>query len=721
MNLAGLYHSLDTMMTVVSLDTLETIDFTLANLAIHTATARAYAYGTRYFNELLSQYPTQLSLILGVLYPVDITTAINAVDGTILGYPSDLVESNEYSLISNLQKWVTAYRTRWTNTQYNISDNLNMVSNLGLQYIFLVPAIINLRKAACKTNEAHSFHVGQYLASRNFSDDILDALTLDQSLFFYKNIDYITRHSGMTSTFNWLVENVMTARNLPLARYVMKHDTSVMPAALKPGIVFEYEALNTAYSSNTAKTITLDTLLTKEDESAPQNATVQAYVESDITKAMQYSLSNRLPTKVLESAMIDTSDSTPYTMADILLYYWAYMGMNGLYSAIVDVTNPSTGESIPLSMSDAFVFAQYAYWQAYGVTLDIVQPVYTQRIQRHPLPSASDLMSMAKAGMVDNSVATYLLGLMPAMSKQISITAFYSFCKSVYTAMNTQRKYVAYQEHKDVRGYVDNMVTRLYQDAVCEPDGVGLTYTRWFAERDIVISDFANTDMATLYQTILADATGSSLNTAVSLADIQAAMVKLMRQLSSYSVQFIATINTVKIKSGDWACFRVGNQAGQLKNTIVADNLGVRAIGTSAEFKDSITYDVGNYNTATVKGSWKENTKIDVGSLISLGKRAIRQTVRLNTRFTGIISKNTLPSHTRGEVEVFGSDIYNSLTSAQRYTVPDVYGNEIYLRVEEHETSDLIFGGDITPVVVTGGGSTGVVTNVQQNIQVDPE
>lgn len=49
LNLAGQYHFSDTMMKVISLDTQQEIDFTVANMRIHTATAEAYKYGTRYY------------------------------------------------------------------------------------------------------------------------------------------------------------------------------------------------------------------------------------------------------------------------------------------------------------------------------------------------------------------------------------------------------------------------------------------------------------------------------------------------------------------------------------------------------------------------------------------------------------------------------------------------------------------------------------------------
>ena len=154
MNLAGQYHFTDTPMRIVSMDTLETIDFTVANLQIHRATARAYQYGTRQYQELLTQYPRQEALIRGILYPIDIATAVSAPDGKILGgYPAGLVEVNEYSLIQKLQKWIDDYRMRWYNRAYTVTDNLYLVSNLMMMYMYMVPAIMTFRLEACKTSD----------------------------------------------------------------------------------------------------------------------------------------------------------------------------------------------------------------------------------------------------------------------------------------------------------------------------------------------------------------------------------------------------------------------------------------------------------------------------------------------------------------------------------------------------------------------------------------
>jgi hypothetical protein len=224
-NIAGIYHLTDTKMKIKSLDIDQEIDFTIENLKTNKNTKLAYTYDSRYYRELVSLYPDQELLIKGILYPVDINVAINSKDGTILNYPKDLIEDNEYSLINKLQKWIYNYLFRWVNKQFCLSDELYVATYIGQFYLHLVQALIAFRLENCKTNEAHSYHIQQYLASHGFLDSYLSVLTKEQALFFYRNIRYIERNAGKKDTFDWVTDKTMTLRNLPLYEITMNHNT----------------------------------------------------------------------------------------------------------------------------------------------------------------------------------------------------------------------------------------------------------------------------------------------------------------------------------------------------------------------------------------------------------------------------------------------------------------------------------------------------------------
>jgi hypothetical protein len=586
MNLAGQYHFTDSPMQVKSLDTMEIIDFTVANLMLHTATAAAYQFGTWEYQQLVTQYPSQVFLILGIIYPVDIQAAITAQDGDILQWPAALVEPNEATLVHRLQDWIKAFKVRWMNPQYGVSDELYFTVQNSNLYYGLIMAIISFRLEACGTAEAHSYHVRQYLASHLGLDAYYDQLTLTQSIWLYRNINYIERNAGKQSTFRTLIQKLLTDRGIPLAAYVMNHNVSGMPDALYPGVEFDAMALNLGYNAVADTTWTLDQMLNNEQPVATGNALIQPDVEPDIQTRLENSRANTLQTKVLNSAMIDMSGSSPYTLEDILLHHWAFFANRGLYTAFLVVNNPVTGEPIvPMTAKDGFTFMIYCFCQSVGfdLTNEPIPSVIATRVQRIPMPSVQDLMSVVDAGIVTQDIAQLALSWQPAIVPMISVDAFCATANAIWQAATNQWKLVAFQEHQERRGVVYGMVERIYSDNVIQiGDSVGSgaseTFAQWFRLRNIDISVFSPDDYGLMYQSLVEAATGVDLKSTHSVANLQAAMLAMMQKLSSYSIQFISEINDSTIRDVGTAIIRAGDNLTSSEEDAYDGNIGASII-----------------------------------------------------------------------------------------------------------------------------------------------
>lgn len=572
MNLAGEYHWTDEMMEVISIDTLEKIYFTKENLQVHRATLRDYQFGSTYYKELVSNYPEQEDLILGILYPVDKATAIAAKDATILGYPSQLVEENEYSLMEKLQAVVYGYKDRWDNKPFALSDDLYPAYNLGILAMLLIQAIFVYRREACLTTEAHSFHVRMFLGSHGYLDNYIDSLTTAQALWLYKNIRYVERHAGKQDTFHWLVENLMTVRNLPLAEYTMRHNLSEQPEEIYPRLTFKRSPVNLGYNEDAQDTISLTELLDKEQTIAPGNINYQADFGTQIQELMENSLSNVVQTKALESNMFDRTDYTPYTMSDILLNHWLYLASENRYTAVVSVTNPKSGERMPMTAREAYVAMFYSYARAMGVdlTMEKIPALVAKRVQRIPRPTVDDLMSVVNPKYLDRSYAELALSYSPIMGSVISTEAFYNLCSDLFDAAQLQRKLVAFQQHHKSRGFAHGMISRIYCDKVCVLEDSDITFDEFFASRNFKLVDISENDHALLYLDLVKAATGLNLTSGKALKDLQKAMVNLLSQLSSYSIQILTTINQSSIKVIDWPVIRLGDVLGQGHHRVTA-------------------------------------------------------------------------------------------------------------------------------------------------------
>lgn len=543
LNLAGEYHPTDQVMTVVSMDTQETIVFSKDNLAIHRATTRGYAYGSQSYNELLANYPNQEKLIRGILYPVDLTTAINAKNFTILGYPPDLIEENEYNFVAKLQDWINGLMARWFVRGFTVTDSLYTATVLMILYVYLVPAIMEIRLAACKTNEAHSFHVKKYLASHGLNEDYLDYLTLSQSLWLYRNIEYLQHNLGSQANLNLLMANLMTNRQLPLAQYTMRHNTSNMPTDIYPTVQFQKKTLNFPNADLVPVVLTLEQILDKQDQFARSNQDVREQTITAIQEVMENSPSNVLLTKFMESTVTDYGDDTPYPLLDVLMGHWPYLASLGLYTAFVAITNPLTNEEFTLSANDAFILTCYAFAMGYGFTPVMVPAPLAERVQRIPMPSTADLLSVVDPSVVSLADAQDMLSQQPVITPIISIDDFYSTCEEIYHSEQHQRGLAANGSYSVRRAMLQNMATRIYCDASCTMVPTPTYYSTWLAQNNLDFSNFAAADYQTMCNAIIQTATGLSLQKTVSIAQIQKAMVGIFTSLSSYSIQINAEVN----------------------------------------------------------------------------------------------------------------------------------------------------------------------------------
>lgn len=565
LNLAGEYHSIDEVMTVVSMDTLEEIVFNKVNLAIHTATARAYQYGSKQYTDLVARFPTQEQLILGILYPTDIERAIAAQDGDILAFPPGLVEENEYHLISNLQKWIYHFKQRWHVPGFDYTDELYNATMLGLMYLLLVQALLTLRLAACNTNEAHSFHIREYLASHGYLDKFFDAMTKKQALHFYRNIAYIQRHAGRNATLESLTEHIMTDRFIPLAEYTMKHDVSAQTENLYPEVIFRKRQLNLDIILPDDNRTTIKELLDKEKPLAVGNTLDLDEVETQVKELMQNSPSNVVATKVLESSMIDETNSSPWILSEILFNHWLYFSSQDLYTAYVNVTNPKTGEKIPVTAKEAFILALYAFAKTVGGHLDTIPLAYASRVQRIPRATVDDIYSIVDYQLLPRSVAEKALSQQPAIKPMLSIDAFWNTGVAINAAVQMQRNMIAAREHHEGRAMVQSMVTRIYSDYILALEPEGTLYDTWLSARNIDLSQLNRAEFVLLFEDIVAQATGASLHPVQTMKSLQQAMVGMFAQLSSYGIQVIAEINDSTIRKTDWPAVRLGTVTGSIQ------------------------------------------------------------------------------------------------------------------------------------------------------------
>jgi len=560
LNIAGEYHPTDKVMTVTSLDTLQQIAFTKANLAVHTSTREAYQYGTRYYYSLLNQYPDQDQLILGILYPVDITQAIAADDASILGYPSELVEQQEQTLIPELQRWIQQYRHRWDVPAFGVTDSLYNAAAHALMYLHIYPKILNLRSKRCHTNEVHSFHIREYLASHKELHRYLPYLTLKQSLWFYRNINYVMRHAGSVETFQTLLQHILTERHIPVSEYSVRH-LNDFDEDLYPEIQARRKPINDEFNTAEVSYLPVNQLYVKEIDLAFGNQRYYVASAEQDTQDFKNSPSSVIQSKDLESNMVDYSNAVPDPLPRVLMRQWAFMATHGLYNVAVRFKDPKTGEPRSLLAKDALIYYQYVFWKSVGFDVTEI-PEYTNiKARNHPKPSIADLTSVVDLVRFPEltDLANEILNAQPTLVECFSSTAFFDQSYKIYQQAKAHWYLTSGIGDYEKRGYVQGMVLKLYHDETIVFDTPYASMGEWLTAMNLPLYDFTTDQAGELMLEIFTEATGLTIDDTKLLKNIQRFLIEMMMELSSYSIQTIREINESDVILLNWPMVRPGN------------------------------------------------------------------------------------------------------------------------------------------------------------------
>lgn len=550
LNMAGQYHESDTPMRVISLDTQEEISFDIASLAIHRGTKREYAYGSVYYKELVAAYPNQQSLINGILNPIDITTAVTSEDHKILWWDKSLIEEGEEYLIPRLQQYIDMYFLQRDNRDYQYFEPYYYAGLLGVMYTKLSGWIKTLRKEMNKTDSVHSFYIRQYLTSFSPVGKEFDYMSRKQKLWLYRNIRYLNLNLGREEILKLTTQKILTDRGFNLSGFSLSQKYEHTTQTLRPEIELQQETLNGIEPANGATDKSVGEMLDMELGIAVGNPEYRDDSEIDVTKRAVHAKTGTHLTKVLESNVLDRADADPFTLTDVLLNHWVYLSHFGRYNNVLSIINPSNGEQFKLSAKNAFIFYLYAYNKSIGITLEKVPVISANRVRRIPLPTYKELRPLAEPARVPDYALHHLLTDQAPITNYVSVDAFREVCVDIHQRMLQHRRFRCYYQDYKAEGQLHTIVDRFYQDIRIDLAGEK-TYKAWLADVGIDTSAMGRVEYQLLFGSIFNAITGADLSNAKSVREIHSAMLRIMRALSSYSVQYIQTINDSPVKIVD--------------------------------------------------------------------------------------------------------------------------------------------------------------------------
>lgn len=547
-NISGIYHFSDEEIRITSLDTLENIRFDKATLAQHPNTLKAYQYETRYYRSLLNQYPGRELLILGILYNEDkaslLTDVIAAKEGTIISFQRNLVEDNEFSLMTNIQNWIYDYLDRWVVRPFALSDDLYVATWMGQLYMQLVCLVINLRLRACKTNEVHSYHLRSYLASNSGLDVYLNYFTKEQALFFYRNILYIESYSGRQDTFEWLVENLFTKRSLPVVQFDSKHRQSNMlpkennffTLTHTPELVLERNFVNRVNISEVLVPQEFNGFIDKLNQLTPGNKSYHEISVNDMKDLLTYSPSSTIKTKFIESTVTDFKEFYTVSIEDIATNQWICDVMEGRFTGNTAISMIKNNRSLVLSPKDTLTFLMYLFNKSINKPTDV--PI--GRIVSDFCINDEFTEPYRVKYASEKEYRDIVISLKPENTACPNTTVFYTKVKAIFDSFNKIQYYMDFQEDEVACLELHQLRIAMYCKKNFQVSTE--TYDDWIVAKGIDLTEYTRQDTFDQFVDVLTSVTGLKENQSFSIKAIQAAMISAMQHLSSYSISFISDV-----------------------------------------------------------------------------------------------------------------------------------------------------------------------------------
>ena len=549
-HLAGEYHALDTQMTIKSLDDSSIIVFSKENLEIHKKTRTVYLNNVSYVDTLEQLYPMQSILVRGILHPIAPAVAIAANDGQILYHDSRFVEPQEQSVIPESEQWIQSYLYRYMMESYTLTDELFTPTVIGQIYTHLPVKILGIRYNAVKTAETHSFHIRRYLASHNRLEEFVDYMTLEQQLYLYRNILYIQRHTGMSLTFDDLIEHVMTLRNLPVYDYRLRQQRIVLDEnQLSPTPMFVRTPINldTTLASRTVDEWPVKDVIYKEIPQAVDNL---MYVDNHVSitnELVENSSVSNLPTKIVHAAAIDPEDLAAVKLIDVLLSHWALLACNGTYTTEGSILNPITGDTWKLNSTELLLMYLYTYMYGYhGIRLTefpSFKAMDVAKLRWIPKEEYLKVVAPHQYQYWDRPIEFFQETYYEIYNTVASADDLMTLCTDLLQKKRLRHQYV-FQPHRSwQRAGLESLYNYSYQDVIVHPQVKNVVnYADWFRVLNFDFEMLSMDEYQEMALELLDAGTSYDAKNMIGLKEIQSAMVKLFKRLSSYTIQFIEEV-----------------------------------------------------------------------------------------------------------------------------------------------------------------------------------
>ena len=521
-------------------------------------TAALYKIPNDEYFHLEEQYPDYVGLLRCMVYPVpSIDAALAAPNLTLLAYDDSLLEVNEReSIVKRLKEFLDLVRNRWWIEEYTYED-MYAITFWGMLWQLLPMVLLEQRFNNIKTPYVHSFHVWEYLKSKGLGD-YRDILTTNQALWLYRNIDYILRNKGKSSSLRILAENLLGDAFISLHYVNMQQDISDFEDELHAQPQFIFSNFITDTETKIKQLDDLNPILFAEGLSDTNTPEYVVKTANDLGTTRY----NELPTKYLEFKKDRIDLSAAAMMTTFFLHTLIYRYSENKLEYSVTIVDPYTGTRVKLYINDMICFLYYTVCKSVEIT-----PTYIPTQVRVRVPYTIDKNTVQFTKSIKYADNTYdikelvavdeILDAIPWHNRVfVSRDDFAEFINEQYIIyyflfkqMEQSNKYLY---HKALRRMLDDITVNKFLNIHLSDYS---TYEEWVNSISVVsgiVKQYENIAdplvknnayrllSMTIYDTIFNIADGKyGTNTAKKMNSIYDAIRNLFISLCSYNITFI--------------------------------------------------------------------------------------------------------------------------------------------------------------------------------------
>ena len=219
LNLNGEYHYSNTRVEVYVIELGEYRKLTKELLNTYKKTKlELLQYATTYL-KLIELYPAEELLIKGILNPIDMEKAYNAVDGELLGHNNAFIGQYESDIITRLNTYSKHIYYRWFNPYYIDVAEFYVATFLSFLYSSYLTKIDAMRLENIHTHRVNKYHMDYFFKSN--LDLTTTYMNHKSKLWLYQNLRTLMVHVGKDETLEQIIDNVLTPNRVGVGKLLL--------------------------------------------------------------------------------------------------------------------------------------------------------------------------------------------------------------------------------------------------------------------------------------------------------------------------------------------------------------------------------------------------------------------------------------------------------------------------------------------------------------------